>query len=172
MVIRDYQDSDLMKVLRLAKELDGEIRGYTEEKRCQEHYLQPDTKYSVCVACVGKDIVGYTVGLPFTGVPEIDMSDVLPSNVRPEQYLIGTVFVSELHRRRGIATQLVETLTAEATSTGYKEICSFVAKSNRPSVEFHRVLGFRETGRGLPHYPHIRQQTEQPFKKSCRTPGV
>jgi len=150
--IREYRPGDLESVLALVRELGAEladrfkavkVKSAVEDYR--RRYLNPGHKYTAFVAAVEDNMVGFAVGCPSLGSPEIDaMFEVLPlpSGEHPPEYYIQIVFVSRPFRKRGISTRLHERLIALARENGFKEIYACIAKWNAPELAVARSLKF------------------------------
>jgi aminoglycoside 6'-N-acetyltransferase I len=64
----------------------------------------------------------------------------------PVVYLEG-IFVSEQHRRSGIASELVEEAALWGSVNGAAELASDAEINNQVSIDFHCSSGFREANR-------------------------
>lgn len=59
-----------------------------------------------------------------------------------------SVYVSPSAQRRGVGRRLLEALIRRCEGAGIRQIVAVIGDSaNRPSIELHRQLGFREAGR-------------------------
>ena len=58
-----------------------------------------------------------------------------------------TYYVHEAHRRRGVATALVEHLVAAAPEAGVRTLVAILLERNAPSVALLEKLGFERWGR-------------------------
>ena len=65
---------------------------------------------------------------------------------------VNKIAVSERHRRRGVASLLMDEVLAFASRTAIDEIYLEVRISNRPARSFYAGLDFRETGRRNRYY--------------------
>jgi [ribosomal protein S18]-alanine N-acetyltransferase len=65
---------------------------------------------------------------------------------------VNKIAVDERHRRRGVASFLMDEVLAFAERTGVEEIYLEVRVSNRPARTFYAGLGFHETGRRSRYY--------------------
>ncbi len=158
--IREYRPSDLPQVLELVWELetglaerfkDVQIKSGIEDY--QNRYLKPGTKYKTFVAVVGKKIVGFLIGYPSLGAPEVDnMYDILPVSPgwTPPEFYLQITFVSVPYRNRGISKALHKKVIEYARRRGHKEVYACIAKWNLPelkvidSFEFvKKDLGYR-----------------------------
>lgn len=158
--IREYRPGDLHKMLDLVGELEAELEEKFKPVRVKSgvedyrnRYLNPANKYKTFVAIADDKIVGYLMGYPSLGAPEIDnMYDILPlppGTITPEFYLQIT-FVSKPYRNKGISHKLHEKVIAYARMQGHKEVYACIAKWNDPelrvikSFKFHaKDLGYR-----------------------------
>jgi GNAT superfamily N-acetyltransferase len=150
--IREYQPEDLDQILQLVRELEAEmaekfkdIKIKSGEADYRNRYLKPSNKYKIFVAQVGEKIVGYLMGYPSVGAPEVDnMYDVLPvssDRVTPEFYLQIT-FVSQPFRNRGISKGLHREIIKYAKKQGHKEVYACIAKWNTPEIKVIKSLKF------------------------------
>ncbi len=57
------------------------------------------------------------------------------------------IFVQAPFRRHGVARALIEQVIAIAKKQGYREVMSDCDTINKPSIAFHKRLGFRRCGR-------------------------
>jgi len=150
--IREYRPEDLEQVLELVRELEAEmaekfpnITIKTGEWDYKKRYLQPDYKYRTFVAEVEDKVVGYLIGYPSVGAPEVDrMYDdlpVTPGQVPPEFYLLIT-FVSKPFRNQGISKMLHKKIIEYAREQGHKEVYACIAKWNEPEISVIKSLKF------------------------------
>jgi GNAT superfamily N-acetyltransferase len=155
--IREYRPKDLDQVLGLVRELEAEmaekfkakIKSGLEDYR--KRYLRPATKYKTWVAEVEGKIVGYLMGFPSLGTPEIDnMYDILPlpPGKLPAEFYMQITFVSRSFRKKGISTRLHEAVVAYAKKKGFKEIYACIAKWNDPELRVIRSLKFQSKDLG------------------------
>jgi GNAT superfamily N-acetyltransferase len=158
--IREYRPEDLEQVLALVRELEVEMAERFPDIKIKEgqwdyktRYLQPGNKYKTFVAELNGKIVGYLIGFPSVGAPEIDrMYDdlpVAPGEIPPEFYLQIT-FVSKPFRNQGISKMLHKRIVDYAREQGHKELYACIAKWNEAeisvikSLKFHiKDLGYR-----------------------------
>lgn len=150
--IRDYRPEDLEQVLKLVKELEDEMAEKFPDIKIKagkwdykQRYLQPGNKYKTFVAEVKSKIVGYLIGYPSVGAPEVDrMYDdlpVTPGQVPPEFYLQIT-FVSKPFRNQGISKMLHKRIVDYAREQGHKELFACIAKWNEPEISVIKSLKF------------------------------
>jgi len=150
--IREYQPGDLEQVLGLVKELDEEMAEKFPDIKIKagkwdykSRYLQPGNKYKTFVAELESKIVGYLIGYPSVGAPEVDrMYDdlpVTPGQVPPEFYLQIT-FVSKPFRNQGISKMLHKKIVDYAREQGHKELFACIAKWNEPEISVIKSLKF------------------------------
>jgi GNAT superfamily N-acetyltransferase len=151
--IREYRPEDGEQVLALVRELESEmaekfhavkIKSVIEEYRTR--YLNPSYKYKTFVALVGRKVVGYLIGYPSLGAPEIDnMYDVLPlpPGTFPPEFYMQITFVSKPFRKKGISTRLHKRVIDYAKKRGFKEIYACIAKWNDPELRVIRSLKFQ-----------------------------
>lgn len=156
--VRPYRRRDRAQILRLVRELEAEmaqkfhgvkIKSGIEDYR--KRYLNPRYKYKTFVALLGKKVVGFLIGFPSLGAPEVDrMYDILPlpkGTVPPEFYLQIT-FVSPPYRNRGISKLIHRHVIDYARRQGYKEIYACIAKWNEPELKVIRSFKFKEKDLG------------------------
>src|SRR5512135_1407365 len=118
LTIREYRPSDIEQVLGLVRELERELaekfKGVKVKSSVDDYrkrYLNPANKYKTFVAVAGGRIVGFLLGYPSLGAPEIDtMYDVLPlaQGEQPAEYYLQLAFVSKPFRNQKISTRLHE----------------------------------------------------------------
>jgi GNAT superfamily N-acetyltransferase len=141
--IREYDAKDLEQLLDLVRELEAElaekfkapVKSGVEDYR--RRYLNPANKYRTWVAVINDKVVGYLMGYPSLGTPEIDhMYDVLPlpSGSQPPEFYMQITFVSKPYRKKGISTRLHEKVIAYAKEHGFKEVYACIAKWNDPEL--------------------------------------
>lgn len=156
--VRPYRRRDRTQVLKLVRELEAEmaekfqaVRIKSQIEDYRKRYLNPRYKYKTFVALVEKKVVGFLIGYPSLGAPEVDrMYDVLPlpkGTVPPEFYLQIT-FVSRAFRNRGISKLLHKHVIEYAQKQGYKEIYACIAKWNEPELRVIRSFKFKEKDLG------------------------
>lgn len=156
--VRPYRRRDRDQVLKLVRELEAEMAEKFEAVKIKsgiedyrKRYLNPRYKYKTFVALVKKKVVGFLIGYPSLGAPEVDrMYDVLPlrkGTVPPEFYLQIT-FVSRAFRNRGISKLLHKHVIEYARQQGYKEIYACIAKWNEPELRVIRSFKFEEKDLG------------------------
>jgi len=153
MKIREYQKKDLEQVLGLVRELECELAEKLKDVRIKSgiedyrnRYLKKGNKYKTFVAVVDNRVVGYLMGFPSLGAPEVDnMYDILPVSpkwVTPEFFLQIT-FVSKPYRNQGISKKLHKEIIEYAQKQGHKEVYACIAKWNIPEIKVIRSLKFR-----------------------------
>jgi len=150
--VREYQPSDLGPVLELVRELEAEMAEKFEAKiksgvaDYRTRYLNPANKFKTWVALVEDKVVGYLMGYPSLGTPEIDnMYDILPlpAGQLPPEFYMQITFVSKPYRKKGISTRLHEQVVAYAKKEGFKEIYACIAKWNDAELRVIRSLKFQ-----------------------------
>jgi GNAT superfamily N-acetyltransferase len=151
--IREYRPGDLEQMLDLVRELEAELsekfKAVTVKSSVEDYrtrYLNPANKFKTFVAVVKGEVVGYLMGYPSLGAPEIDtMYDVLPlpSGEQPPEYYLQIAFVSKPHRNQGISTRLHKRVIAYAKEKGFKEVYACIAKWNDPELRVVRSLKFQ-----------------------------
>jgi len=140
LIIREYQPADQDRVLELALELEAEMAEKFKDVQIKsaiddyrERYLKPGTKYRFFVAEVKGKVVGYLMGYPSLGAPEIDnMYDILPISPgsTPPEFYLQITFISPPYRNRGISKALHRKVFDYAREQGHKEVYACVAKWN------------------------------------------
>lgn len=153
LTIREYRPEDLDQVLDLVRELERELRdkfhGVKVKSSVDDYrkrYLNPANKYKTWVALFGDRIVGFLMGYPSLGAPEIDtMYDVLPlpKGEQPPEFYLQLAFVLRPFRNKGISTRLHERVIAYAKEQGFKEVYACIAKWNDPELSVVRSLKFQ-----------------------------
>lgn len=151
--IREFRPGDLEQMLDLVRELEAELaekfKAVTVKSSVEDYrtrYLNPTCKYKTYVALVDGRVVGYLMGYPSLGAPEIDtMYDILPlpPGEQPPEYYLQIAFVSKPHRNQGISTRLHERVIAYAKEKGFKEVYACIAKWNDPELRVVRSLKFQ-----------------------------
>jgi GNAT superfamily N-acetyltransferase len=150
--VREYSPADLEHVLDLARELEAElaerfpdVRISSEVESYRNRYLKPGTKYKAFVAELQGRVVGYLLGYPSLGAPEVDhMYDVLPrtSAWSPPEYYLQIAFVSRPFRNQGISSALHQAVVAYARRQGHREVYACIAKWNGSELHVVESLGF------------------------------
>lgn len=157
-LVREYSPQDLEQVLDLVREMEAELAEKFPKVKIQSgaddyrsRYLKPDNKYKVFVAETGSRIIGFLMGYPSLGAPEVDtMYDILPVSpewTTPEFYLQIT-YVSRNYRRRGVSTQLHRKIIQYARAKGHQEVYACIAKWNFPELEVISSLEFKKKDLG------------------------
>jgi GNAT superfamily N-acetyltransferase len=150
-IFREYEPEDLEQVLGLVRELESEMAGKFKAKITsgvedyRTRYLNPAYKYKTWVALVEDKVVGFLMGYPSLGTPEIDnMYDVLPlpEGQLPPEFYMQITFVSPPFRKRGVSTGLHKQVIEYAKKRGFKEIYACIAKWNDPELSVIRSLKF------------------------------
>jgi L-amino acid N-acyltransferase YncA len=156
-IFREYRAEDLEQILSLVRELEAEMAEKFETKiksgveDYRTRYLNPANKYKTWVALVEDRVVGYLMGYPSLGTPEIDnMYDILPqpAGQLPPEFYMQITFVSKRFRKKGISTRLHEQVIAYAKKKGFKEIYACIAKWNDPELSVIRSLKFQSKDLG------------------------
>jgi len=156
--IRQYKEQDLEQVLDLVRELESELENkFTEVKLksgvkdYKNRYLKPGNKFKTFVALIQNKIVGFLMGYPSSGAPEVDnMYDVLPVSsdwTTPEFYLQIT-FVSKPYRNQGISRRLHKEVIEYARRKGHKEVYACIAKWNFPEIKVIESIKFKKKDLG------------------------
>ena len=151
--IREYQPKDLEQVLTLVKELEAELEEKFKDVKIKsgldnyrKRYLLPGNKYKTFVAVVKGKVVGYLMGYPSLGAPEVDnMYDILPvsKNWTPPEFFLQITFVSIPFRNQGISKKLHKEIIEYVRKQGYKEVYACIAKWNIPEIKVIKSLKFK-----------------------------
>lgn len=151
--IREYKPGDLRQLLRLVRELESELAEKFKDVKIKSgvddyrnRYLKAGNKYKTFVALVGGKVVGYLMGYPSLGAPEVDnMYDILPvsSGWAPSEFFLQITFVSKPYRNQGISKKLHLEIIDYARRQGFKEVYACIAKWNIPEIRVIRSLKFR-----------------------------
>jgi len=151
--IREYRPEDLEQVLNLVRELEAELAQKFPNVRIKSgiddyrnRYLKPGNKYKTFVALVDGKIVGYLMGYPSLGAPEVDnMYDILPvsSDWTPPEFFLQITFVSKPYRNKGISKKLHKEIIEYARKQGHKEVYACIAKWNIPEIRVIKSLKFK-----------------------------
>ncbi len=152
MKIREYKPGDLEQVLKLVRELESEMAEKFKdvviksgEKDYRNRYLKQGNKYKTFVALVDDKVVGYLMGYPSLGAPEVDiMYDALPisSDSVPPEFYLRITFVSKPYRNQGISKKLHKEIIKYARRQGHKEVYACIAKWNIPEIKVIKSLKF------------------------------
>ena len=150
---REYQPSDLPGMLDLVRGLEDELSRIFKDVQIQtsvdeyaEHYLKPATKYKTFVAESEGRLIGYLIGYPSVGAPEVDnMFDIVPvaPGWTPPEFYIQMTFVSPPYRNRGVSKALHRLIIDYAKAQGHKEIYAVIAKWNIAEISVVRSFGFK-----------------------------
>jgi GNAT superfamily N-acetyltransferase len=150
--VRKYRPSDLDAVLELVTELETELAEKFPDVQIvsgldayRDRYLKPGTKYETFVAEFEGRVMGFLIGYPSLGAPEVDnMYDVLPRTIpwAPPEFYIQITFVSPPHRNKGVSKALHRMVINLARERGFKEIYACIAKWNLPELAVIESCGF------------------------------
>ena len=150
--IREYEPADLEQILDLVRELESELEEKFRPVQIQSvlddyknRYLKPGNKYKTFVAIEDQKVVGYLMGYPSLGAPEIDrMYDILPLSPGsiPAEFYLQMTFVSKPYRNRGISKGLHIKIIEYAKNQGHKEVYACIAKWNLSEIKVIRSLRF------------------------------
>ena len=151
--VREYKPDDLEQVLGLVEELESELAQRFPDVKIKSgiddyrnRYLKPGNKYKTIVALVGDQIVGYLMGYPSLGAPEVDnMYDILPVSAAwiPPEFFLQITFVSQPFRNQGISKKLHKEIIEYAREKGYKEVYACIAKWNIPEIKVIKSFKFK-----------------------------
>jgi GNAT superfamily N-acetyltransferase len=150
--VREYRPEDLEQVLDLARELEAELAEQFKDVEIQSglddyrnRYLKPGHKYKTYVALAGDKVVGYLIGYPSLGAPEVDYTyDMLPKSLiwAPPEFFLQIAFVSKPFRNQGISKRLHLAIIDYARSQGFREVYTCIAKWNIPEIKVISALKF------------------------------
>jgi L-amino acid N-acyltransferase YncA len=151
--IREYKPRDMKQVLLLVRELESELsEKFTDVtiksgiENYKNRYLKRGNKYKMFVALVKKKVVGFLMGYPSLGAPEVDnMYDILPVTAKwtPAEFFLQITFVSKPYRNQGISKELHKTTLEYAKTEGYKEVYACIAKWNTPEIKVIKSFKFK-----------------------------
>jgi GNAT superfamily N-acetyltransferase len=151
--IREYRSKDLEQMLDLVRELESELAEKFKDVKIKsgiddyrKRYLKSGNKYKTFVAVVDGKVVGYLMGYPSLGAPEVDnMYDILPvtSKWTPPEFFLQITFVSKPYRNQGISKALHKRIIEYAQKQGHKEVYACIAKWNIPEINVIRSLKFK-----------------------------
>lgn len=151
--IREYKPRDLKQVLQLVRELESELAEKFPDVliksgigNYKNRYLKRGNKYKMFVALASKKVVGFLMGYPSLGAPEVDnMYDILPitSNWTPAEFFLQITFVSKLFRNQGISKELHKQTLEYARTQGFKEVYACIAKWNTPEIRVIKSFKFK-----------------------------
>jgi len=156
--IRPYEKQDLTQILGLVKELESELEKKFDDVNLksgiedyQNRYLNLKNKYKTFVALVDDKIVGFLMGYPSLGTPEVDnMYDVLPfsSKGATSEFYLQITFVSKPYRNQGISKRLHRKVIDYARRKGHKEVYACIAKWNFPEIKVIESIRFKKKDLG------------------------
>jgi len=151
--IREYKPRDLEQILNLVRELEAELAKKFKDVRIKSgvddyrnRYLKRGNKYKMLVAEVDRQVVGFLMGYPSLGAPEVDnMYDILPVSEKwsPPEFFLQITFVSKPYRNRGISTSLHREMLRYAKDQGHKEVYACIAKWNSPEIKVIKSFKFK-----------------------------
>ena len=151
--IREYKPRDMEQILLLVRELESELAAkFTDVtiksgiENYRNRYLKRGNKYKVFVALINKKVVGFLLGYPSLGAPEIDnMYDILPVTAKwtPAEFFLQITFVSKPYRNQGISKELHKKTLEYAKVQGYKEVYACIAKWNTPEIKVIKSFKFK-----------------------------
>ena len=151
--IREYKPRDLKQVLQLVRELESELAEKFPDvilksgiENYKNRYLKRGNKYKMFVALGSKKVVGFLMGYPSLGAPEVDnMYDILPITDKwtPAEFFLQITFVSKPYRNRGISKELHKHTLEYAKTQGYKEVYACIAKWNTPEIKVIKSFKFK-----------------------------
>lgn len=151
--IREYKPRDQKQVLQLVRELESELaEKFTDViiksgiENYRNRYLKRGNKYKTFVAVADKKVVGFLMGYPSLGAPEVDnMYDILPITTKwtPVEFFLQITFVSKPHRNQGISKELHKKTLDYAQAQGFKEVYACIAKWNTPEIKVIKSFKFK-----------------------------
>ena len=150
--IREYKPEDLEGVLDLVREMEAELAEKFPDVKIvsgvedyRNRYLKTETKYKTFVGLVEGRVVGFLMGYPSLGAPEVDqIYDILPLSTAwtPPEFYLQITFVSRPFRRRGISKRLHTEIVEYARRQGHREVYACIAKWNESEIHVIRSLKF------------------------------
>lgn len=151
--VREYKPRDLKQVLQLVRELESELaEKFTDVtiksgiENYRNRYLKRGNKYKTFVAVADKKVVGFLMGYPTLGAPEVDnMYDIMPKTTKwtPAEFFLQITFVSKPHRNQGISKELHKKTLDYAQTQGFKEVYACIAKWNTPEIKVIKSFKFK-----------------------------
>jgi len=177
LIIRPYRTEDEAQVLNLVRELESELAEKFPQVKIESgvetyrtRYLKKGNKYVMYVAEVNKKIVGFLLGYPSLGIPEVDsLYDVLPLNGEKatDEFYLQMTFVSRAYRNRGISKALHRAVIKYALEHGYREVYACIAKWNIPELKVIRSLKFESQDLGTRYRLSLKfdEQSSSPRKR-------
>ncbi len=151
--IREYKPRDMKRVLQLVRELESELAEKFTDVTIKSgidnytnRFLKRGNKYKMFVALVNKKVVGFLMGYPSLGAPEVDnMYDILPVSAKwtPVEFFLQITFVSKPYRNQGISKELHKKTLEYAKIQGYKEVYACIAKWNTPEIKVIKSFKFK-----------------------------
>lgn len=151
--VREYRPEDQEQVVALARELEAELAEKFKDVEIKSglddyrnRYLKPGHKYKTFVALVDGHVVGYLIGYPSLGAPEVDYTyDILPKSLlwAPPEFFLQVAFVSKPYRNLGISKRLHIAIIEYARDKGFLEVYTCIAKWNIPEIEVIKSLKFK-----------------------------
>ena len=170
--IREYRPDDLEQLLDLVRELEAELAEKFKDVKIKSgiedyrnRYLKPGNKYKTFVAEVDNKVVGYLMGYPSLGAPEVDnMYDILPvsSNWTPPEFFFQITFVSKPFRSQGISKALHKEVIEYVKKQGHKEVYACIAKWNDPELRVIRSLKFQSKDLGYRYRLSLKLADKKP----------
>ncbi len=118
--------------------------------------LRSHSRYYYCLAAITTD---NTV----VGTAEVALRSPFP--LFPQRAYVSNLAVSDAHRRRGVARQLLQSCETLAQSWGYRTIYLHVANDNVPAQQLYEKLGYHAAPSEL---EILAQQFGLPYQKQLR----
>ncbi|WP_264553966.1 GNAT family N-acetyltransferase [Flavobacterium sp. N2038] len=91
-------------------------------------------KYAGYIALKDEIVIGFGIAYPFR------VENIFNKTIKL------TYFLNPTYLRKGIGTKILNHLFAELKEKGFKEIIVNISSLNKPSIEFHKKIGFVECG--------------------------
>src|SRR5262245_38559809 len=139
--IRAAQSGDIPAITRIYAHavLHGtasfEIEPPSEDEMARRQRALFDGGHPYLVAEAHEAVIGYAYAGPYRARPAYRWS------------VEDSVYIAPEAQRRGIGRILLERLIDEAQSRGFRQMIAVIGDSAQlPSIELHRVLGFRMVG--------------------------
>lgn len=119
--------------------------GWNAIKPTTEKYILEGSGYFI-IAAIGDEVVGYVQVEPLHTLNHPVLAD-------PHTYHIKEFGVSEQHRRKGIATRLMEYAKSDAVKNGFHRIDLSVWEFNETALKFYESMSMKTYKRHLELFP-------------------
>jgi L-amino acid N-acyltransferase YncA len=139
--IRPAQPSDVPAITRIYAHavLHGtasfELEPPDEVEMARRQRVLLDGGHPYLIAEADREVLGYAYAGPYRARPAYRWS------------VEDSIYIAHDAQRRGIGRVLLERLIAESEQRGFRQMIAVIGDSEQvPSIELHRVLGFRLIG--------------------------